>query len=969
MRALALHWLVSVAFGALVAQWAGEATGSPRYLVSRWTLADGLPQSSPNSLAIDARGYLWVGTELGLARFDGTSFKVWDTRHGLPGERVVRLLPTQAGLWVATEPAALSLFSDGVFHPVFPNRTVLALAVDRQGNVWIGTPEESYIVERGGPLAAFATADAPRGVTAWLNDGAGELLAASIRGVSRLDADGSWHTTPLGPLQPPVQGLARVDGGLLAAARNGFWRLTDGRWTLVEPGTNIHAGIAPSGDGGAWLWSLEGGLLRFSEGGVERVGDLGSSHAVFAALPDGADTLWLGIADEGLLRLQRPLFASMTSADGLPMGAVHGLLQAPDGALWAGSLDAGIARITAGGVQSFGPPEGLPGHQVSSIGVGPAGEIWVGTQHDLLTFMDGRFEPLRISGQAGQGWPLVSEIIPGPDGSTLFASGGGVYAYRQGTAREIIAGGAVAGLEFIYRDRKGTLWIGGDGICAHRPSGLQCYSGGDGLPPHYARCAFEAPGGELWFCTYGGGLCRLEEDRRFRCVSEEQGLPHRTVHNVLLDDLGWLWLPSNRGLGRLRLEELQRAFRDPGYTMRADVFGLDDGLPNLEFNGGVPPRGIELDDGRLALPTMAGVAFVDPASVASATGSAPRVDLQPLLVNGVDTEPAPDLVLGPGTERIEFRYTALLPRDPESVRFRYRLTGNDDGWLADAGSRSATYTGLPPGRYRFEVQASAGSGPWSASANLPLELKPYFWQTWWFAAVIAAGIVALAGMLLHLRVQRAVALERLRLRIATDLHDDLGSELSGVSLASALLRDRDDLPESTRRSLAEIRDSAGQLLPRMRDIVWLIDPEKEGSGPLVERLRSVAASLTAGMELEFCRNAGDRRLRLGMTGRRDLLLLYRELLTNIARHSGAARVEVRVELDDDRLLLEVRDDGRGFDPDREVTGSGLRNMRRRAQSMGADFKLESAPGAGTTVRLELPLTRSGRGRRRYRPPS
>jgi signal transduction histidine kinase len=233
---------------------------------------------------------------------------------------------------------------------------------------------------------------------------------------------------------------------------------------------------------------------------------------------------------------------------------------------------------------------------------------------------------------------------------------------------------------------------------------------------------------------------------------------------------------------------------------------------------------------------------------------------------------------------------------------------------------------------------------------------------------VVGAVAAVLAVLYRLRVRRLLDLERLRMRIASDLHDDLGSELSGISLASAALAEEEALDASARRQLADIRASSSQLLERLRDIVWLIDPGRDRVAPLVDRMRSVAQSLLGGVELEFTSDCAGADLALGMTQRRDLLLLYRELLTNAARHSQASRVGVRLDLAGGVLELEVRDDGVGFDPPRRGDGTGLASARRRADALRGELQIEGrALGGGTRVRLRMPLGRKRRARHSTRP--
>lgn len=944
--------------GALTAR--GSKDG---FIVTRWTLADGLPQSSPNALAVASDGYVWVGTEQGLARFDGFGFTVWDTRHGLPGERVVGLLAAASGLWVATTPGGLSRFVDGRFVPILPDVPVRSLLETESGTVWLGAASGLYRVDGE---AAVERVPVPQGVgaiRALLDDGDGAILVGHSEGLGRRAADGTWTQLPLGEVAPPVTGLGRTADALWVAARNGFWRLAAGSWRRMTEGSQINPGVAVDPTGDVWLWSADGGVRRWHEGEIRGVPELAGTDAlVFVVLPDGASTVWLGIGGEGLLRMRRPLIRAVTVEDGLPARAVHGVLQDGRGRLWLGSLGAGLTRLDASGVRTFGYAEGLPDASVMSLAEDGEGRIWVGTVKGLAVQEGEGFRTVEALAALGLGSSLFSALYPESDGSLLLAAGGRVLRYRDARVEEIV--GRVfeeGGIELLYRDRRGDLWIGGTGLCRSRGSELECFSQHDGLPGHLVRSAAETPRGELWLGTYGGGLCRLETGPSFRCISEEQGLPQRTVHNVLIDQLGWAWLPSNRGLGRARLEELERAFEDPTYSLRADVFGLEDGLPDLELNGGVPPPGVLLEDGRLALPTMRGLALVDPAAAARASAVAPIAHLESLVVDGRELGPGAERRLAAGSDRVTFRYTAIHPRAPSGVRFRYRLDGHDGAWLAAGGNRSVSYTGLAPGPYTFRVQASVGGSPWSREVSTRFELPPFFWQTPWFAVSVLGLVAGVLAFLYWLRVRRLLELERVRLRIASDLHDELSGELSGIALSSALARRQEYLEEPERRRLEQIESASRQVIGGLRDLVWAINPEHDSLAATVRRMRSITAQLLEGLEWSFEESWSSADRAVAMTARRDLYLILKEALTNVVRHAAASRVNVRLLRLDDRLRLEVEDDGAGFDPSAESSGSGLASMLRRSRHAGGALVVESAPGQGTRLHLDLPLAKVRRG--------
>lgn len=927
-----------------------------RFVVSRWTLEDGLPQSSASALAVGDDGYVWVGTEQGLARFDGLDFEVWDTRHGLPGERVWKLLHTVSGLWIATIPGGLSRFEDGVFASVLPDASVLSLLEDASGAVWAGTLEGLYRVAARGEAAAVALPEGVEDVSALLDDDAGALLIGHAGGLGRLGAGGAWDALPLGDLQPPVTGLARSRGVLWAAAKNGYFRRTGERWESMLPGSFGHPRLAADPAGDLWLWSNDHGLRLFRDGAVREVPELsGTDVLVFDVFPDGEGTVWLGIGGEGLLRLRRPLIDSLTAADGLPAWAVHGVLEERDGTLWLGSLGAGLTRIDASGIRTYGRADGLPSPSVMSLAEGPHRQLFVGTTRGLAVGDRHGFHPVGGLELPRYGTSTISVLYPERDGTLLFGLAARLHRYRNGQVT-VISGEVfpAGGIEMLYRDRRGDLWIGGAGLCRMRGAELRCFSAQDGLPSHLVRTAFEPPGDSLWFGTYGAGLCRLESGPSFRCISEDRGLPHRTVHAILPDHLGWVWLPSNRGLGRARLDDIVRAFEDPVHTLSADLFGPQDGLPDLEFNGGVPPPGVVLHDGRLALATMRGLALVDPETAAAVVAEPPQVHLESVVVDGTEMSPVAARQLAAGSDRVTFHYTAIHPR-AGSVQFRYRLDGHDEAWLAGDASRSVSYTGLGAGSYAFRLQARAGGSRWGDEVVAGLELAPFFWQTPAFAAGVAALVCLLLAALHRMRVRRLEQLEGIRIGIASDLHDELSGELSAIALSAAMARRQGYLEEPELRRLKEIETTSRDVITGLRDLVWAINPEHDSLSATVARMRTVAGQLLEDLDWSFEEDWTSADGVVAMTARRDLYLVLKEALTNIARHARARRVEIRLRRSESRLLLEVTDDGIGFEPAARASGSGLASMRRRAARAGGDLVVETAPGRGSRVCLDLPL--------------
>jgi signal transduction histidine kinase len=277
----------------------------------------------------------------------------------------------------------------------------------------------------------------------------------------------------------------------------------------------------------------------------------------------------------------------------------------------------------------------------------------------------------------------------------------------------------------------------------------------------------------------------------------------------------------------------------------------------------------------------------------------------------------------------------------------------DRAWV-DAGMvRSASYTGLTPGDYVFRVRGANNDGVWNEEgAVFRITVRPPFWQRLWFRLLV--GILLLAGLAYayHLRVQSLLKVERMRLRIASDLHDEIGSSLASIAVLADLVRKRAPLPTEEADRLQDISHAARTTSDALRDIVWFVNPEHDSTVNIIDRLRGIPATLLAGIPYTVSVEDHTPSDHLPMVFRRDLVLIYKEILSNIVRHADAQRVEIHFGIRHGRFHLEVRDDGKGFDLHAPSAGNGLLTMRRRADGLGATLDIRSTPAGGTVVALE-----------------
>ena len=320
------------------------------------------------------------------------------------------------------------------------------------------------------------------------------------------------------------------------------------------------------------------------------------------------------------------------------------------------------------------------------------------------------------------------------------------------------------------------------------------------------------------------------------------------------------------------------------------------------------------------------------------------------------------LVVAPGDTTVDFQFVALNFTSPELNLYRYRLEGFDAAWI-DAGTRRTTqYTNIPAGTYVLRVTGSNNDGIWNLEGvSLEVVVQPAFWETWWFRLMIGCFVVGVAWAGYSFRAGKKREMERLRLRIAGDLHDDLSSDLSGVAVLAGMLRQADGLGVSERADLGKIRDASLHMADGLRDIVWYIDPEHDSLEATVRRMKGVASTLLRGIPHNFDTDLPQRSVPFAVNIRRNVYLIFKEAVHNIVKHAEASRVEVEITVSGGLLRLAIIDDGRGFDPAAIAGGHGVGSMRRRAEDIGGRLEIQSAPGSGTQVRLRVGLAYSRDG--------
>ena len=814
-----------------------------------WRTDSGLPQNTVHAIEQTRDGYLWLGTDGGLVRFDGIDFVTFDQENTpqFKSDTVTDLLEDSSGtLWIST---AAGLVSDraGVFTAYSAAQGLPADAVwfsyeDHRHRLWAMTPSGPawFDGKRFSPLPG-AQAAAPLGrqalaedaKTLWLGGSSGvyaldidspaphldrRLLAGVPANALELDELGSlWIGTDEGLERYAGGGLLPVaalrgkqavtalhgdeHGGMWAGTASGLMHVSSaGALLPLTPGLSAERVDQLFQDSSHVLWiSTEHGVFRLEAGELESFASDSplAVNRVLAMREDREGNLWLGTDSAGLHLLRDQKFTTYTTRDGLSGDFVRSVLETAEGTLWIGTDGAGLNRRTATGFAHYSIAQGLSSNVILSLADGGHGDLWIGTPNGLNLLHAGGQRVERFTSADGLPDDFIRSLSTDSDGSLWIGTRHGLAHLAQGRFSSFSSMDGLAS-DFIgamVRGRRAQdpLWVGTSGGLSRLAGGVFTnYTVEQGLSNNTITAMAQDRTGTVWLGTNGGGLNRLQPDSGQASIqtfpSSGQGLPG-TIYGMLEDASGQLWLSSKTGIFRVPIAQLN-SYR-PGAHLPVASYGTADGMAIRECSSGGHPAAWRRADGSLWFATLDGVATVDPAHLAG-NRVAPPVAIETVLVDDRPRSVNQPLTLAPGSDRLEFRYAGLSFVAPEKVQYRYQLEGFDKGWI-DAGTRRAAfYTNLPPGPYRFRVLAANNDGVWNLTgASFPLRLQPHFYQTFWFYSALALALLLLAYLVYRWRVLAVEtewgAVVRERGRMAREIHDTLAQGFVGISVQLELV--------------------------------------------------------------------------------------------------------------------------------------------------------------------------------------
>lgn len=960
-----------------------QLTSNPSdFIIKTWGIRDGLPRTGITAIAQTPDGFLWLGLERGLARFDGSEFKLYSptTYSNLVTRPVSTLFVDRKGaLWIGSHGDGVSVMEKGRFKRMrtssLINRDdIHQFAEDPNGVIWRASSNGIHYYE----------GDAAQSI-----HGAESLRATSYRVLcdsysGRIfgcywESAGTWHNDLFSHLKQAQSGQSVESNNFFKRQDGGIWFLSSNTsdygalhrllptgmvtppqsWPFDIPRYGIGA-FLESRDRALWISVLKDAVYRIGADGTLERFDLGKG-TTSSLFEDHDGSIWAGSQVSGLNRIRRRLFHSYPAATS---ASVHMLNTDHDGGVIFTQGEKAYHINHQGDLS----PLGVHVHYGALLD--RQGALWTGVSGGLAKWT----------------WNGSNYEMDTLDRRRMFYS---CHAIFESKSQDLWIGGGAGGIARLKRGdtvvmethgdsatayadaREGEVWIG-----FHSGKLLRSTNGeltkAHALPrftKHIISSIHVEPDQSLWIATLGDGLFHWSHEKITQFTSAE-GLPSDEVGGVVAIDNS-LWLTTTRGVGRILKSQFADKRMDQITSVQCLVLGVEDGLPNLECSTSYFPAIHASENGTLWFATVEGISSLRPTSVPK-NAINPKVYIEEMRIEDKPAEIGSEpIIVPPGPVRLSFSFTSITLNQPRQARFQYRLEGHDGDWVDAWNAREAHYTKPQPGLYRFSVRASDYSGGWSdPPAFVDIQIKPFIWQKREFqigAGLVATVFVAMVawfaarGVYLD-RIQslvRARAVEQERSRIAEDLHDRLGAQSTQIMFQSKALTEQAKQQGSSElnRVSEQIQETAQEMALSLDEIVWATDPAKDNLESSMAFFLSYAESYfkDTATRLRVDVPLGLESRQLSTESRYQIFLAVKEGLANVLKHAKASTVWLRIGLEEERIWIAIEDDGIGMPlPPSKGPRNGLSNIKRRIESIGGNVQYAANEQGGLVVRIVVP---------------
>lgn len=951
IRSGILSFLISICF---------LQVSQAQYLPFRtYSIEVGLSESVAQTLIQDNKGYIWVGTGYGLNRFDGISFKQYYEEDGLASNDVHVLFQDSKGtIWAGTE-FGISIFQgDTLITPSAVSQLsqypVIAITEDGEGNMWFGTESNG----------------------AWRLSENGELV--------------SMNETKNLSMQRVQTIYSANDGTVWIGSREGLARIKNDeiRYHSVKNGLPDNRIRHITGDpfGRIWIGTFSG-LVKYEEGNLT-VYNLANGlidEKIQTITVEDRNRIWVG-TESGISLFDGRTFENYTRSEGIPAPYVHSSLLDHEGNMWFGTLGGGLCIYVGDYFQSFNIENGLTNNVITGFMEGPNGDVWIATYGGGVMRYDGEtFHPYDESD--GLSDNIVFSFLLDSRQRLWIGTREGITIYENGQFNSLTKNQFPFGMvRKIYEDQeKDEYWIATyeSGLIQLKQDSYVQYHTGNGFLNNTVMDIKRDDVGNYWFATYGG--VAIYDGEQFEYLTMADGLPSNGVIQIHIDHNGdkWFstfngvakydgetvlrlsqseqidlityftiqdkqngyWVGTNRGLYQFDPEELLEAESRLERLQSFRVYNKNQGLITNELNAGASYLA---NDGTIWLGTVEGMSHFYPSQIRQIT-SPPGIEFEEIMVSGHMVNPSRGHQFDDDQNFVQISYSGLSYEAPDQIFYEYRMRGLDQGWQITT-ERTLRYPSLSPGEYEFQLRAYNADGVPSAKlARFAFDIEyPYYLQ-WWFFVLILMIMVGLALFSYRFfKVKKQVDIERMRVQIASDLHDDVGSSLTELALQTDFLQ-AGAVSDEVKKTLMQLGEHSRKIVNSLDDIVWSIDARNDTAGDLTDRMQDYVNQIFVNGEVNVYYDFENLRMheKLPVDVKENIYLIFKEAINNIVKHSNATRIDINFSFVGKSYKLEIHDNGTQIKSDRK-SGQGLRNIQMRAERIGSDIEIVS--NGGFTVR-------------------
>ena len=932
------------------------STVQSQYLPFRtYSIELGLSESVAHTLVQDDRGYIWVGTGFGLNRFDGRSFKQFYESDGLSNNRIHSLFQDQnQTIWVGTETGLSVLYRDSLVTPEevagLNNYSILDIYQDLDENYWFGTDGNGVwmLTTENELLSIDEKYELPaERVRAVRQTGDGAIWIGSRESLIKLHNDEVTYFS-LTEFSPDLRiRTLQVDDydRVWAATTVGLLLYDNEQFRLYNNNHGLNdnrlQSVSVEGYDRIWLGSESGISLFDGESFRNFTGSDGVPAAIiYATMIDSEGNIWFGTLGGGITVLTGELFESYDIDNGLTNNVVTGFEEDSEGNIWIATYGGGILRYDDGFFTIFREQQGLIDDKVYVIYNDSQNRLWIGTRDGISIYENGQFRSLT---QQEFPFRVIRKIKEDPETGDFWIAtyNDGVIRFTEsGYVQHHIGNGFLHNTVMdIKRDENGTYWFATyGGVAIFDGHEFTEFTIADGLPSNGVIHIHPDHLGNMWFSTFNG--VAMYDGERVRRLPES-GQTETISYFTIQDHENNYYVGTNVGLYSIvpdvllnstEIEERLKAFR---------LYNQNQGLVANELNAGAS---FVASDGSVWLGTVEGLSRFRPDRIRKNEAS-PGLEFEEILVSGREVNPERSYLFNHDQNFVQFSFTGLSYEAPDQIFYQYKMHGLDEGWQITR-ERTIRYPSLSPGEYLFELRAFNANGIVSTkTADFGFKVLQPFYFRWWFVLLVILLLLAIVLFSIrYFRISKQVDIERMRVQIASDLHDDVGSSLTELALQTDFLQ-AGELSDEVKQTLRQLGAHSRKIVSSLDDIVWSIDSRNDTAGDLTDRMQDYVNQVFVNKDMEVLYDFDQLRMdeKLPVDVKENVYLIFKESINNVVKHSNATKVQITFSFSGKTYALKIEDNGTGINGNRK-SGQGLRNIKMRAERIGSEVAINSNGG-------------------------